>query len=346
MHEWQRRLRAAGDLSLRRADGRLRVRSRTVRLVALQLATYADGPAMRDPGGNIRPGLERLAAELDLSSSAVSSAIRALLEHGWLVQTAPGHTGQRATYALSTPDYAAVDESVDNPESCGQDQSSPPGELWSGPEQSPESCGRDQPRAVVGTTPNLRSDHRSPSPPPIGAAPARAREAAVEGEGEGGPHGPDPDPGEDAGDRGEAVRVLEQLADRVERVAGVEQASTLRTDLARHTLVEPLGRRLASGWQPGELVRALTVEPLDDAENAARVIAGHRLPQLPDLGPAQRRAAARREQADALGRLYAGTDGVTRDEVVQVAEREYARDPPAARAVIDAFDAATKEQHA
>jgi hypothetical protein len=117
---WHRAVLEAPDLSVRRGDGRDLVPSTVVKLVAFALRAYMDGPG-RDAGANARPGHDRLAAKLGLSAGPVRHAFRALLEHGYLIRTTRGHTGQNATYAAALPAPTAdgvtppVEESGDAP---------------------------------------------------------------------------------------------------------------------------------------------------------------------------------------------------------------------------------------
>jgi hypothetical protein len=99
---WHREVLRAADLSIRRGDGRALVSTSTVKLVGFALRAYMDGPA-RDAGANARPGHDRLAQELGITEGSVRHACRALVEHGYLIQTARGHTGQAATYAAALP---------------------------------------------------------------------------------------------------------------------------------------------------------------------------------------------------------------------------------------------------
>lgn len=103
VNAWRRALLSAELEPVRRPDGRAVVSVTVAKAVGLAMSTYVDGPGGACPGGNARPGRERLARELHIGASAVEAANALLIAAGWLKRTARGHTGQTATYAISFP---------------------------------------------------------------------------------------------------------------------------------------------------------------------------------------------------------------------------------------------------
>jgi hypothetical protein len=104
---WHRSIGAAGDLSLVRRDRdggtRTEVRSALVKAGLWYLRAFMDGPSRPEPGANARPGLERMADDLGVSRRQALAILRAGVAHGYLVQTARGHTESTATYAAALP---------------------------------------------------------------------------------------------------------------------------------------------------------------------------------------------------------------------------------------------------
>lgn len=104
---WHRSVAEATDLSLVRRDrdghARTEVRSVLVKAGLWYLRAFMDGPSRAEPGANARPGLERMARELGISRRQALAVLRAGVAHGYLVQTARGHTESTATYAAALP---------------------------------------------------------------------------------------------------------------------------------------------------------------------------------------------------------------------------------------------------
>lgn len=91
-----------------RNGGAKRVNVRTVKALAVQLVTYADGPSSADPGGNIRPGNDRLARELPADESTVRAGLAALQAAALLQLVHPHTRAHAAVYALAVPDEAVA----------------------------------------------------------------------------------------------------------------------------------------------------------------------------------------------------------------------------------------------
>lgn len=84
----------------------------TTKLVGRALADHMDRADGSDPGGNARPGLERLAAMTSCSPRSVSYALTALVDAGWLVRLRRGQPGQRAMFAAALPRSVAAANNV------------------------------------------------------------------------------------------------------------------------------------------------------------------------------------------------------------------------------------------
>jgi hypothetical protein len=151
LDRWHKAVGEAGDLSVRRSDGRTEVSSLAVKAALWYLRGYMDGPRKPDPGANARPGLERMAEALGLSTSQAQAALRAGVTHGYLVQTARGHTGSTATYAAALP--------VESLRAAGPSEG-----------KSLRAAGPSEPRASGQTAKSLRLDSEEPpasrTPPP------------------------------------------------------------------------------------------------------------------------------------------------------------------------------------
>lgn len=106
-----------------KAAGRAAVSVTVIKAVALALSTYMDGPRAADPGGNARPGRDRLAGQLGVGPTAIDQALSALVGAGWLERTARGHTGQTATYAAALPTKSV---GQDEPNSDRRDEHTEP----------------------------------------------------------------------------------------------------------------------------------------------------------------------------------------------------------------------------
>lgn len=275
-HEWHRAMMSADDLALRRADGRARVSTERVKVVLSRLYAFMDGPDGRDPGGNAHPGPELLARETGLSVSVVKAALRAGVDHGWIVQTdAGGGRGRAATYAASMP--------VDNPERGGPDHPFRDGKGWSRPPVSAERGGLDPRKGWSGPPPPSST---ASTPTVQRASPAHQLPlVAPVGQGGGGSDGQLPDP----------AQVARLLAQRI----------GLQLGWCPVALTAVVAARLADGWTLDALARNDTVAGPLPAEGVASPagLLRRRLELIADVDPPA--VAARRRRAELQAELAA-----------------------------------------
>lgn len=151
-----------GALAAMRAIRDAKIAPPTRKLVAFVLASYANVE-----GGDIRPGLERVASECGTDVRTVRRHVRALEAAGVLL-VAKRSAGRKPT------EYRLDVNALRNPDTSPRVEESGSGR---NPDSGDLEPGRWRPRTRVGESANLE-DLNLPGAPPRSAAPGAARSGA------------------------------------------------------------------------------------------------------------------------------------------------------------------------